>query len=92
MEETRIIIGGDLCPIRRNAEYFCKGDAQHLFNDLLEEFAAADLAVANLECPLIEQQSPISKTGPVLDGSAASVNGNRTQPHSLAWGWRTTTF
>ena len=54
---------------------FLQGRCAAPVQRFLEEFAAADLAVANLECPLIEQQSPISKTGPVLDGSAASVNG-----------------
>jgi capsule synthesis protein PGA_cap len=75
MKETKIIIGGDICPIRRNAEYFCKGDARGLFNDLLGEFEAADLAVANLECPLIERKTPITKTGPVLEGPVEAVSG-----------------
>src|SRR5258708_7141633 len=75
MKEIKIIIGGDICPIRRNADYFCKGDARGLFNDLLEEFEAADLAVVNLECPLIEQKTPIDKTGPVLEGPAGAVRG-----------------
>ncbi len=80
MRETRIIIGGDVCPTKRNAEYFCKGDAQTLFNDLSEEFAAADLAVANLECPLIERESPITKTGPVLGAPVEAVKGISRSP------------
>jgi hypothetical protein len=75
MKETRILIGGDVCPIHRNKEYFCKGDAHGLFNDLLDEFETADLTVANLECPLIERKTPIAKTGPVLEGPTESVNG-----------------
>src|ERR1043166_6056177 len=75
MKETTIIIGGDLCPANRNAEYFCKGGAHGLFSDLLDELTAADLSVANLECPLIEQPNPIPKTGPVLEGPASAIQG-----------------
>jgi poly-gamma-glutamate capsule biosynthesis protein CapA/YwtB (metallophosphatase superfamily) len=75
MQEATIVIGGDVCPMRRNTAYFRTGDAQGLFNDLLEEFRAADLAVVNLECPLIERRTPIAKTGPVLEAPIESVNG-----------------
>src|SRR6266404_4307582 len=75
MEETRIVIGGDVCPMHRNAEYFCKGDAHGLFDDLLEEFKAADLALVNLECPLIERAAPIRKTGPNLAAESACIRG-----------------
>src|SRR5436190_13126511 len=75
MKETRIVIGGDLCPTKRDADYFCEGNARGLFNDLLEEFEAADLAVVNLECPLIERQSPIIKTGPVLGAPRDAIHG-----------------
>ncbi len=75
MKETKVIIGGDVCPVHRNAEYFCKGDADALFNDLLKEFETADLTVANLECPLIERRTPIAKTGPVLDAPIEAIKG-----------------
>ncbi len=75
MEETKILIGGDVCPLHRNTEYFCRGDAPALLNDLLVEFEGADLTVANLECPLIEASTPIAKTGPVLGAPTESVRG-----------------
>src|SRR5438552_18363198 len=75
MKETTIVLGGDVCPMHRNAEFFRKGDACALFNDLLEEFEAADLTVANLECPLIKRRTPIAKTGPVLEAATESVKG-----------------
>jgi len=89
--ETTIIIGGDICPVHRNEEYFCKGDAHGLFNDLLEEIQAADLTVMNLECPLIEQKSPITKrarcwTGPLSRSRAWCV------VTFAAWDWRTIIF
>ena len=55
-----ILIGADLCPIGENQPFFKEGDARSLFNDLLPEFQQADLAIANLECPLIEHPSPIT--------------------------------
>ncbi|MBU6398927.1 MAG: CapA family protein [Verrucomicrobia bacterium] len=75
MQPVRIIIGGDVCPNRRNVTLFCQGDAPGLFNDLLGEFEAADLSVVNLECPLVDKLSPIAKTGPVLEGPTQAVLG-----------------
>ena len=84
MKETKVIIGGDLCPMYRNTELFCNGDARGLFNDLLEEIETADLTVANLECPLIREKSPITKTGPVLGAPVEAINGiSRGQIHCL---------
>jgi len=71
----RLLIGADLCPIESNLPLFRAGDARGLFNDLLEEFEAADLVVANLECPLIERPSPILKTGPVFGAEVSAING-----------------
>lgn len=65
---TDIVIGGDVCPINRNAPLFAQGDLAAIFGDLLPEFQRADLALVNLECPLIERVSPIEKVGPVLSG------------------------
>ena len=70
-----ILIGADLCPIEDNRPYFAAGDAEALFHDLLAEMAGADLVLANLECPLLESPSPISKTGPTFGESADCLNG-----------------
>lgn len=48
-----------------------------LFHDLLLLFRAADLVVANLECPLIERASPIRKTGPVFGAPVACAEALR---------------
>jgi poly-gamma-glutamate capsule biosynthesis protein CapA/YwtB (metallophosphatase superfamily) len=74
---TRILIGGDICPIGGNTRFFESGDAENLFHDLLEEFRAADLVIANLECPLIRKPTPIAKTGPVFGEAPACINGVR---------------
>jgi poly-gamma-glutamate synthesis protein (capsule biosynthesis protein) len=71
-----ILVGGDVCPIGRSTPYFGQGDAQAIFNDLLPEFKTADLTIVNLECPLIERVSPISKGGgPVLGADSGCIAG-----------------
>lgn len=72
-----LLIGGDVCPIGDNGPYFQRGEAHALFHDLLGEFRDADLVVANLECPLIERQTPIAKTGPVFGEPTSCTNGIR---------------
>jgi len=68
-----IVIGGDMCPIGRNEDYFRRGDAAALLDGLLEEFQKADLSIVNLECPLITASSPISKIGPVLGADVSCL-------------------
>jgi poly-gamma-glutamate synthesis protein (capsule biosynthesis protein) len=70
---TTVVIGADICPIGRSLSYFKEGDASGLFHDLLEELQQADLTVANLECPMIEEESPIEKTGPVFGVDSGCV-------------------
>lgn len=73
----KIIIGGDVCPINHNESYFKKGDSKSIFNDILPEFKHADLSMFNLECPLIDENTPIIKNGPVLGASSKCINGIR---------------
>jgi len=75
MTPVRITIGGDICPINRNLPSFKRGDAGGCFSDLLDQFKAANLSLANLECPLIERETPIRKSGPVLGAESACING-----------------
>jgi poly-gamma-glutamate capsule biosynthesis protein CapA/YwtB (metallophosphatase superfamily) len=75
MALVNIMIGGDICPVNRNLSLFKEGDTNRLFGDLLPLFASAECVVANLECPLIEQNSPIRKTGPVLGAESGCVRG-----------------
>jgi poly-gamma-glutamate synthesis protein (capsule biosynthesis protein) len=70
-----VLIGADICPIEANTQYLIRGDTETLFHDLLPEFEAADLVLANLECPLIERPSPIRKTGPTFGEAPSCING-----------------
>ncbi len=70
-----VLVGGDVCPIGVNMRLFVSGDAPGLFGGLLAEFQRADLSVVNLECPLIGERTPITKSGPVLGAPPECVNG-----------------
>jgi len=71
----KLLIGGDVCPINRNMPYFMAGNARAIFNDLLDEFNRADLSIVNLECPLVDRDSPIEKAGPNLRAPVGCVVG-----------------
>jgi poly-gamma-glutamate synthesis protein (capsule biosynthesis protein) len=75
MRTARILIGGDICPVGANLPLFKAGDAKGIFNELLRDFESADLAIANLECPLIERAMPIPKTGPNLGAESGCIRG-----------------
>lgn len=75
MSQIKMVIGGDVCPTKRDESLFREGNAAAIFHDLLGEFTNADLAVVNLEFPLIEESSPIKKTGPVLAAPSDCVKG-----------------
>jgi len=70
-----ILIGGDLCPIGLNIPLCESGDALALFGKFLSEFQKADLSVVNLECPLIDLETPIQKEGPVLGVPRRCISG-----------------
>lgn len=70
-----IIIGGDLCPIGKNRIPFENGDSEAIFNELLNEFKNSDITLVNLECPLITQESPIPKVGPILSAPENCITG-----------------
>lgn len=77
LKPIRILIGGDVCPTTANLEYFKRADVRELFNDLLSELENADLTVVNLECPLIEEHTPIAKNGPTLGAPSECINALR---------------
>ena len=74
-KKIKVLIGGDVCPIGLNLPYFKRGDIQRIFNDLVFEFDNADLSIVNLECPLVDEESPIFKIGPVIRAESACING-----------------
>lgn len=75
---VKLIIGGDICATKRDENAFLEGDALQLFSDVLPEIKAADLAIANLETPLIDSPSPIKKSGAVFGNSPRMLNAIKT--------------
>jgi len=71
----RILIGGDIMPAGINEAAFGCGDAEAILGDLLPAFQNADLVIANLEAPLLNTQSPVHKSGPVLGVPATCIAG-----------------
>lgn len=63
---VKIIITGDFCPRHRILPAVEKNEYQKIFNDFLPIVSEADLALTNLECPLVESGEIINKTGPCL--------------------------
>jgi poly-gamma-glutamate capsule biosynthesis protein CapA/YwtB (metallophosphatase superfamily) len=70
-----VTIAADICPIGGNRPCFLAGDLASLLDELLPEFQQAALSIANLECPLIEQHTPIKKTGPIFGEPSCCING-----------------
>jgi poly-gamma-glutamate synthesis protein (capsule biosynthesis protein) len=75
MDSARILIGGDVCPINSYEALFRQGSQDEILGPFVALARRADLFVANLECPLIGEPSPISKTGPVLGAPQAVARG-----------------
>jgi len=71
----RIIVGGDVCPMGNIQSAFMNGSALEIFNDLFAEISNADLAIVNLECPLVSKETPIEKAGMVLGASVECIKG-----------------
>lgn len=74
-EDITIIIGGDVYPKGKVEPHFISGNAAEIFNDILPVFQNADYTVVNLECPLTDTDTPISKDGAALRAATKAVNG-----------------
>jgi poly-gamma-glutamate synthesis protein (capsule biosynthesis protein) len=73
--DITVVVGGDLYAAGCAARGLQAGDAAAVFYDLLPELQLADYAVVNLEAPLIDTPSPITKSGPVLAAHPHVVRG-----------------
>ena len=69
-----IIIGADIVPTLTNLQWFENGCAGKLVGkELFELLKKADYRIFNLEVPLTNHEKPISKMGPNLISTTASV-------------------
>lgn len=71
-----IIIGADLVPVESNVDLFEKADLNELLGEGLQVVLnSSDYRIFNLEVPLTNNKTPISKHGPNLIAPTACVNG-----------------
>ena len=72
-KNIKIFISGDFAPINRVSDIINQGKYDSLYNDILPLIKEADISITNLECPLIEDGTPIEKTGPNLKANTNSI-------------------
>lgn len=73
---VRIIIGGDLVPTNVNMHCFEGGNVEKIVGqELLKKLTSADIRIFNLETVLIDEGTPIAKSGPCLKASRQSIKG-----------------
>ena len=69
----KVFIAGDVMPRMGQAKAF-KNASEKIFNDVKPYITDADIAVANLEAPVVfDKKTPIRKSGPNLYTSATTV-------------------
>ena len=81
--QTSVFISGDFTAYNRVADVIDNGDYSTLFNDILPIIRDADIAITNLESPLIEGGIPILKTGPNLQSRPKSIDALKFAGFSL---------
>lgn len=69
----KVLITGDFCPINRIEGLIESSQYSSIYNDFLPIIHEADIAITNLECPLIQEGIKIKKTGPNLKAPLKSI-------------------
>lgn len=72
-EQLQIQILGDICPAWGFRNSFDEENEGKIFGDILPLLQNADIAIANLECPLSEKGKRAVKTGPCLRGKSSDM-------------------
>ena len=71
---AQILITGDFYGGDRLEEQVLRKDYDLIFNDFLPIIRKADIAITNLEAPLLKIGSPIKKTGPAIKVIPETIN------------------
>ena len=84
MGKIKIVIAGDIVPTTSNYEIFEAGKTEDLLGERLAGiWNGADIRIANLEAPMIDQGIPIQKSGPNLSIPTKCINGFKALGISL---------
>ncbi len=81
--QAEVVICSDWAPIRGFKDIILR-DPEAVYGDLLPELRRGDLRIVNLECPLVDQGAPVSKSGAVLKGMSAHISGLTSIPFEVA--------
>lgn len=80
--EAEVLIAADWAPIRKFNDIILK-DPEAVYGNLLPVMRASDLRIANLECPLCDNETPVWKSGTVLKGEVEHVHGLTRVPFEV---------
>jgi hypothetical protein len=75
MQQLKVFITGDFCPINRIEEEIINGNSNNIFKSLDKLVSNNDLTITNLECPLYEGNTPITKSGPNIKAKQETISG-----------------
>lgn len=78
-----VTIAGDWAPIRA-FDTLMRDNPESVYGDLLPILRESDLRMVNLECPLIDEEAPVSKSGTVLKGRANHITALTAVPFEVA--------
>ena len=73
VDNITVLFGGDFAPCRRFESIVIEKN-ETIFNSLIHDIEAADIAFINLECPLTNSDSPIKKSGTSLKASPKCID------------------
>ena len=81
--QAEVVICSDWAPIRGFKDIILQ-DPEAVYGDLLPELQGGDMRIVNLECPLVDDGEPVSKSGAVLKGVSGHISGLTTIPFEVA--------
>ncbi len=81
--QADVIICSDWAPIRGFKDIILQ-NPEAVYGDLLPELRDGDMRIVNLECPLVDQGEPVSKSGAVLKGLSGHITGLTSIPFEVA--------
>jgi len=80
--QAEVVICSDWAPIRGFKDIILQ-DPEAVYGDLLPELRSADMRIVNLECPLVDNGEPVSKSGAVLKGLSGHISGLTNIPFEV---------
>ena len=80
---AEITIAGDWAPIRDFSDTILE-NPEAVYGDLLPLLQDSHLRVVNLECPLVDEGTPVHKSGAVFKGISEHIDGLTKVPFEIA--------